>query len=227
MKSKPDRFKTVPPRGSTYTSVKVSEPESRERVMDLPNTIKCFDCSGPHGVLSCPEYKRKSVGERRDLIMKKRLCFNCLSPKHASRGCWKSRQCQVKGCDDPRKHHTTLHTNKQEGDGKTTRSSESVAGGVVNAEVHMQSGNNCREEVYFQVLPVVIKGSNGQTLKTHAVLDGASDICPHTFGKSILSSPSNEPTFKLTSRAFICFVPPRVFTVRSCSSPVIPIFSSS
>lgn len=54
---------------------------------------------------ACNDFKDKSIPQRRELLNKFRLCFNCLSSKHSRKECsskYSCRLCQLS-------HHTLLH----------------------------------------------------------------------------------------------------------------------
>lgn len=79
----------------------------------------CLICSGNHAQFQCPEFKRKSVDERKKLVMQHRLCFNCLGKDHMTKVCsWKGtcRKCN-------QRHHSLLHWDS------TPRSSSEIGNG--------------------------------------------------------------------------------------------------
>ena len=65
----------------------------------------CPLCSAEHYIASCPQYRTKTVEQRRDFVNSKRLCFNCLRSGHQKRDCKSAGRCQA--CKE--QHHTTLH----------------------------------------------------------------------------------------------------------------------
>ncbi|XP_018360741.1 PREDICTED: uncharacterized protein LOC108759682 [Trachymyrmex cornetzi] len=65
----------------------------------------CPICSGKHYTSSCPQYSTKTVQQRKLVITKYKLCFNCLG-SHRIAECKSTRRCLKCGL----RHHTTLHT---------------------------------------------------------------------------------------------------------------------
>ena len=72
------------------------------------NTVRADDTSDggcPPKMDSYAEIRNLPVGSRRDFVTKKRLCFNCLRPKHSVSECRSEKRCMKCG----KKHHTLLH----------------------------------------------------------------------------------------------------------------------
>ena len=119
-----------------------------------PDAPSCPICTASHHLSRCSNYTSKSPEERYQLVKSLRLCFNCLSGKHVIANCRSTVTCKASGCS--KKHHTTLHRQAE--------------GRIYNAQRRQVSS------VCFQVLPVVVQGSNGRSVSTYALLDSASDI---------------------------------------------------
>ena len=68
-------------------------------------TLKCSACDGPHYLGHCPRFKGQSAGERRDLVAREQLCFNCLRQEHRAESCPSQSSCRTCGSQ----HHTLLH----------------------------------------------------------------------------------------------------------------------
>ena len=49
--------------------------------------IKCWLCSDEHHVMDCDKFRLKSVDERKVIIKKESLCWNCMSKSHVSKDC--------------------------------------------------------------------------------------------------------------------------------------------
>lgn len=67
--------------------------------------ILCIFCSGPHKICNCKSFLMEGVEARRQFVQNRRLCFNCLSPKHSVYMCTVSTTCRQ--CK--KRHHTLLH----------------------------------------------------------------------------------------------------------------------
>lgn len=64
----------------------------------------CPLCSGKHAVLFCPTFRSKDIEQRRELIRRYNLCYNCLG-RHIIRECLSTKRCQT--CAG--RHHTMIH----------------------------------------------------------------------------------------------------------------------
>ncbi|CAB0036225.1 unnamed protein product [Trichogramma brassicae] len=65
----------------------------------------CAQCSGDHYVGHCTSFTNLEPKDRKNLVIRSHLCFNCLRPGHAARICPSRSTCQV--CNAM--HHTLLH----------------------------------------------------------------------------------------------------------------------
>lgn len=82
---------------------------------------ECVMCHSFHSIHACDQFLKLSVANRREIVNRHNLCFNCLdTDSHISRGC-KAKMCGV--CN--RKHHTLLHLSDNVG--QELRSSTSPA----------------------------------------------------------------------------------------------------
>lgn len=64
----------------------------------------CANCKGRHYITTCAKFLALSAADRRTLVEKQRLCYNCLGP-HGANFCRSEKRCQR--CDG--KHHTLIH----------------------------------------------------------------------------------------------------------------------
>ncbi|XP_070171154.1 uncharacterized protein [Polyergus mexicanus] len=71
-------------------------------------TSGCALCSGPHYIVSCPRFRDMSPHLRRNIVIDRRLCFNCLG-RHNALACQNSKRCR----DCGNKHHTMIHMDDQ------------------------------------------------------------------------------------------------------------------
>ena len=62
---------------------------------DPTESSTCDFCTGPHPATECPAYARLTPDARAEKIKEKRLCFRCLSNKHATRDCQIRPQCDM------------------------------------------------------------------------------------------------------------------------------------
>ncbi|XP_067142348.1 uncharacterized protein [Centruroides vittatus] len=124
----------------------------------------CPICHGPHSVFKCSTFLGASVNERRDLVKKHELCYNCLKLGHPATKC-KAGHC--KKCSH--KHNTLIH---QDGphDSATTSSR------VVEPEVmsHMSKQSSGHRQVLLSTAVIQVRNFQGELQPCRALLDSAS-----------------------------------------------------
>ena len=65
----------------------------------------CRLCNGEHRLSDCPQFTSLSIPDRKNALIKYKLCLNCLRSGHESSKCPSKFSC--KKCS--RRHHTTIH----------------------------------------------------------------------------------------------------------------------
>ncbi|KAF0715873.1 DUF1758 domain-containing protein, partial [Aphis craccivora] len=73
--------------------------------------VKCSFCERDHAINRCFLFKKKSLTERREFVVKKKLCFICLSNDHIASACSSTYLC--KSCNG--RHHILLHIDAKRG----------------------------------------------------------------------------------------------------------------
>ena len=80
-----------------------------------PSNVKCLLCKECHPLNHYEVFKSQPLQERRELVCKKRICFNGInSTEHLSKSCKSPIRCKVSGCG--KSHHTLLHQTSPCGD---------------------------------------------------------------------------------------------------------------
>lgn len=69
------------------------------------NPPACISCPERHLIVHCPSFQKLSVGQRRELVAQKRLCWNCFKSTHIARNCDSKFSCRH--CHE--RHHSLLH----------------------------------------------------------------------------------------------------------------------
>ena len=147
----------------------------------LPST--CLFCDGSHALGKCFRFRDKSYKDRKDFVLNKRLCMNCLRENHIARQCRWARACMFSGCS--RRHHSLLHPPPIQGEASTrvddrdaqlpapqNPSSASGAG----EEGQFTAIGSSSPRVGFRIVPVKVRGCDGGTeVETYAFLDNGSD----------------------------------------------------
>ncbi|XP_073821478.1 uncharacterized protein [Musca autumnalis] len=94
--------------------LKKQQNSSQEKV-----DFKCPYCKTNHQIRSCQEFRKLSVQERVDFVVKNNICFNCLSAGHMKQNCKSNNTCLMCHKD----HHTLLHINKSSSENFSKNSS--------------------------------------------------------------------------------------------------------
>lgn len=155
---KPQPVQRSFPQQSFHTTMNTSAEAMVQ--MNVSNST-CRLCSEEHHLSRCSIYMNKPVNERYMYVKDNRLCFNCLFPSHRIADCKSSVVCRESGCG--KRHHTSLHR-------------PWIASTATSDSYRVNHVLGTSPKVYFQVLPVMIQGQNGQSIKTFAILDSGSDI---------------------------------------------------
>jgi hypothetical protein len=91
-------FKTIrTEKSSKYTLVSTME-------------VSCSKCKGSHMLYKCDKFLKSSLQERRALVTRHKLCFNCMQGSHRAQTCSSKGRC--KQCK--KVHHTLLHQDHRE-----------------------------------------------------------------------------------------------------------------
>jgi len=155
----------------------------------------CTLCSSNHYIASCPQYNAKSVPQRKEILKKYNLCFNCLGSHRAS-ACRITKRCLKCG----QKHHTTIH---QKEAAKSTPSDSTSTTPSASADTHVLQVS-CRTQltnsgVLLATAQVLAISSNGETIKARALIDQGSEISLVTERLvQILHLPRTSSTIPLT-----------------------------
>ena len=158
---------------------------------------RCPLCDKPHDLDDCESFKRKSIAERRTVLMEKSLCFGCYGRNHVSKDCKKKREC--KKCKKP--HPTLLHI-----DGFTLIKESSAAEEstdkpvkVNNACTDIPQNDNNQEIILQAIIPVLVTNkANNKALKTYAFYDNGSVGCFLTENlRHRLEAPGTKTTLQL------------------------------
>ena len=68
-------------------------------------TVVCSLCKKPHNLNECEQFLKKSLSDRRDFVVEKKLCFGCFSDRHIAKHCKERQTCKT--CN--KQHPTSLH----------------------------------------------------------------------------------------------------------------------
>ncbi|XP_055527617.1 uncharacterized protein LOC129720196 [Wyeomyia smithii] len=119
----------------------------------------CPCCKEDHVIYKCAQFIGMNVGERKSVVVKERLCFNCLK-KHRVSDCPTDQGCKVQRCN--RKHHSLLHPN-------IIISTNISSSGTPPTETPIAASSSTVAAEVFLV------GRGGVSFKCRALLDSGSD----------------------------------------------------
>lgn len=88
------------------TSARPGRSVQRTPVTSPPlSPVSCRWCDGAHSLFQCKRFLDLPGPTRRDAVVQRKLCFNCLSPSHLAKDCTSQNSCRH--CQQ--KHHSLLH----------------------------------------------------------------------------------------------------------------------
>ncbi|CAH1725014.1 unnamed protein product [Aphis gossypii] len=141
---------------------------------------KCAFCDRDHPLFRCLMFKRKSVAERREFVIKKELCFVCLRPDHEANSCKSAYLCKT--CEG--RHSVLLHLDsKHKGSGKTSTPNTMA----ISKPIESTTDQNCTAtnfsgavksdvSVVLATAIVRIRDQSGELVPVRALLDTGSQI---------------------------------------------------
>ncbi|XP_062557296.1 uncharacterized protein LOC134222169 [Armigeres subalbatus] len=146
----------------------------------------CPCCKAEHSIYRCPKFQGMPLHERKTVVTKATLCFNCLKSRHRVINCPSEQGCKVKGCG--RKHHSLLHYNEPRRDANPSneedneeRSAESeeqaqkrTAEPRSNATTVCANAHGGKQLVVISAL-LLVAGRSNTIAKCRALMDSKSD----------------------------------------------------
>ncbi|XP_003725647.1 uncharacterized protein LOC100889672 [Strongylocentrotus purpuratus] len=144
--------------------------QSREKEQNNKWTPKpcslCADMS--HRLEKCPQFRAKTLEERKEFIQESRLCFGCLRKGHFSKDCTRRHKCDT--CS--KRHPTLLHEYRSDKVDEGTHTEGSSQDMVTSNKVH--TGNQASTSMIVPVWVFSAQAPSTEIL-TYALLDTHSD----------------------------------------------------
>ena len=134
-------------------------------IVNQINKISCWLCQGEHKIHQCKRFIDSSIDSKKQIVIKQKLCWNCLAKGHRINECKSTTTCRQPNCGQ--KHHTLLHQTK-DNCGDNANFIQAVS---QNNQVRCAKE---RQRTYLQVIPIVIS-HNDKSFYTNALLDSGSD----------------------------------------------------
>ena len=132
-------------------------------------------------------FKSKSVPERRELVYRKGICFNCInSTRHLSKSCKSPIRCKVPGCG--KSHHTLLHqpsSTRGNADHQTNNTEITDIPAIATPLPSVQGApsSTCAtatvaesSEIFLQIIPLRIIDNDGRQTTTYGLINSGSDV---------------------------------------------------
>ena len=154
-------------KGTSFTTGLKQEDRNKQ-------SVPCPLCERPHNLNDCEQFLKKTLTERREFVVKKKLCFGCFSAQHIAKNCKERQACKT--CK--KQHPTTLHDNDWVK--KTSSDSDTQPGAEPRVRSNRTAICNITEAGYVLVnmgiLPVYLfhKSDPAEMIKVYALLDNAS-----------------------------------------------------
>jgi len=107
-----------PGKVNTYADVMSADSKGDKHTKDQRNnntfistaTVKCPICKTSHALYKCDKFCNLTLQDRRAIVTKYNLCFNCMQEGHKAYECTSPHYC--KRCK--KRHHTLLHQTRKD-----------------------------------------------------------------------------------------------------------------
>ena len=166
------------------TSANINSKSSISGSRHVTQVGSCWYCKNTsHILFDCKDFKQIPVEDRISFVKESKLCHKCLSSKHKTRECKRSKLCSVTGCKGLY-HHTLLHkfATTKEHPPKTSSEDKAVVPVTCGFTKSESCSNSDNSHVYLCIVPVRVSfGEN--VVSTYAFLDQGST---HSFCKRSL-----------------------------------------
>ncbi|XP_057686666.1 uncharacterized protein LOC130912537 [Corythoichthys intestinalis] len=131
----------------------------------------CFVCQDKgHKIHSCPQFKGKSLNERKTYIKEKKLCYGCLKPGHCAKDCRYRLVCEV--CN--KRHPTCLHDFSYD-KSATSSMQNNTEQTATTLSLNAESNEQCVST--SMIVPVWVSSEQHSSMErlVYALLDTQSD----------------------------------------------------
>ncbi len=188
-KSNKTRFGNQNKSGSFATNTEQDQQSPRQFGPDKSRqgAPKCLLCSKTHNLEKCPEFKSKTLEQRREFVLSQGLCFGCFKKGHLSSGCQSRMKCE----DCSKLHPTLLHgikpskhfpnqDPKPKEEERKPDPAVATANGGENANVSMCGSSNDTgkdDVITVMFVPVILRHRDCPNIEVcvYALLDDGSD----------------------------------------------------
>ena len=137
-------------------------------------STSCSLCKRPHNLNDCEQFLKKTLTERWEFVVEKKLCFGCFSDQHIAKNCKERQTCKT--CKRP--HPTSLHD--YDWVKKISNDSDNQPGAEPRVSSNRTAICSVTEAgdvpINMGILPVHLfhKSDPAKKIKVYALLDNAS-----------------------------------------------------
>ncbi|XP_077978095.1 uncharacterized protein LOC144433628 [Glandiceps talaboti] len=159
-------------KGTTLATESTEVNKHKEKTTSDSNTYTpkpCLLCrKSDHQINTCPEFKSKTLEQRKQFVQENRVCFSCLKRGHNSRECRRKLICER--CK--KRHPTMLHDESKQRESTDLTKSNTEEASVVSCKVELGDSNSTS-----MIVPVWVSSTESPSneVLTYALLDTQSD----------------------------------------------------
>lgn len=148
-----------------------STPTTRDSAIRVkPKTrTHCILCKGDHYINYCPEFAKRSVTSRLQLVKELRLCHNCLSSQHMDSHCSSKYLCKTCGSA----HHTLLHGSQDPHSSAVAHATNTIVYKELPEE--QSTSNAFGRKTLLGTAVINLIGKAGDSIKVRALIDPCSE----------------------------------------------------
>lgn len=168
------RFRTLEVLETTKSA---SKAHTKQTAFHATLNTMCALCKGDHYIHNCKEFAKLSYTDRKNVVEKNSLCYNCLIPYHIVLRCKQKSKCRRCG----KRHHSLLHPESKNNDQgpegpshKQTPEQPEIANVTVDSNVATHTADDLAFNVLLATALVKVKSKNGATHILRALIDMGS-----------------------------------------------------
>lgn len=166
------RFRSLEAMNMSTHKDSSSTSKPRQEIKSFTTTSEplCTYCSEDHYVHNCKDFGKLTPEKRREFAMEKRLCFNCLIPKHSAKFCRQKGSCRV--C--LRRHHSLLHLSTPPNEPKAIDNAQVEKEEETDTQVAVHKAEISTTQVLLATAMVKVKDKDGRKHTLRALVDQGS-----------------------------------------------------
>lgn len=144
------------------------------------NNLRCEFCMEGHKLCFCKKFSKQAYDQKREFVIKNKMCFNCLGGNHTVYDCKKPTTCKL--CN--RRHHSLLHS-PSKGENKLKTSTETDTASTSTSATNDSPIVTCLstdrlvkpKQVLLATALINAESRTGELQVVRALLDQGSQAC--------------------------------------------------